>query len=203
MTPTTPSPISDQAAGELLPCPFCSCKLLPNTNQGDLYVKRYGSHFDHPGGLCFLADAEVSPSEVEAWNRRSTAPTTGSAPESLAFEYAKAEVARKLGMKADAVRVCPISDIECASARECELASGKCRKFAAPASHAASVLPEGWKVKVTPFEVQVRGPDGKGYSGSRTPKSRDGLAGYTLVKLVLALLDPDALLAASTGGDTK
>jgi hypothetical protein len=60
---------------ELKRCPFCSIELMPNTNRGDLYVKRYGPHWDHPDGLCFLADTEVSPSEVDAWNQR--VPTQG------------------------------------------------------------------------------------------------------------------------------
>lgn len=55
---------------ELKRCPFCSIELMPNTNKGDLYVKRYGPHWDHPGGLCFLADTEVSPAQVDAWNHR-------------------------------------------------------------------------------------------------------------------------------------
>lgn len=79
--PSTPDLAGVSVASELLRCPFCSCELMPNTNQDDLYVKRYGTHWNHPDGPCFLADMEVSPSQVDAWNRRSTAPTTGSAPD--------------------------------------------------------------------------------------------------------------------------
>jgi hypothetical protein len=55
---------------ELKPCPFCGVALVANTNQADLYVKRYGTHYDHPTGLCFLADAEISPAQIEEWNTR-------------------------------------------------------------------------------------------------------------------------------------
>ena len=55
---------------DLKPCPFCGVKLVANTNQADFYVARYGTHWDHPPGLCFLADHEVSPSNIEDWNTR-------------------------------------------------------------------------------------------------------------------------------------
>jgi Lar family restriction alleviation protein len=77
MTPTTPSPISDQAAGELLPCPFCGCSIFPSdlTGEGTRYMIRCQ---DCPGRMEFFSsDKEQA---ISAWNRRSTAPTTGSAP---------------------------------------------------------------------------------------------------------------------------
>lgn len=55
---------------KLLPCPFCAQSLMPNNNQDDLYVRRYGTHYQHPRGDCHLSDHEVSPSEIAAWNRR-------------------------------------------------------------------------------------------------------------------------------------
>jgi Lar family restriction alleviation protein len=78
MTPTTPSPISDQAAGELLPCPFCGCSLFPSdlTGEGTRYTIKCQ---DCPGRMEFFSsDKEQA---ISAWNRRSTAPATGSAPD--------------------------------------------------------------------------------------------------------------------------
>lgn len=58
----------------LLPCPFCGMELRANTNQADLYVRRYGTHYTHPDNPgCFLDDSEVSPRQVEEWNRRTLA----------------------------------------------------------------------------------------------------------------------------------
>jgi hypothetical protein len=65
---------------ELNRCPFCSSELMPNTNQDDLYVRRYGTHWVHPDGPCFLDGTEVSPSQVDAWNRRATEKVADVAP---------------------------------------------------------------------------------------------------------------------------
>ncbi len=54
----------------LKPCPFCAVSLTPNNNPADSYVARYGTHYMHPPGDCVLADWEISPSNVESWNRR-------------------------------------------------------------------------------------------------------------------------------------
>lgn len=58
----------------LLPCPFCGASLVENNNQDDLYVRRYGPHWDHPMGNCFLEDTEVSPSQIRDWNTRAQPP---------------------------------------------------------------------------------------------------------------------------------
>lgn len=55
---------------KLLPCPFCGVSLVTNANTADFYVKRYGPHYVHPAGDCFLEDTEVSPSRADAWNTR-------------------------------------------------------------------------------------------------------------------------------------
>jgi hypothetical protein len=55
---------------EVKPCPFCGATLMPNNNQDDLYVRRYGTHYQHPQGDCFMGDWEVSPSGIGDWNRR-------------------------------------------------------------------------------------------------------------------------------------
>jgi len=65
---------------EPLPCPFCGVSLVANTNLSDLHVRRYGTHYDHPLDPCFLAGAEVSPCEVESWNRRAAIATTKQEP---------------------------------------------------------------------------------------------------------------------------
>jgi hypothetical protein len=57
-------------SAELKPCPFCGVALVANTNRADLYVKRYGTYYSHPRDLCYMSDAEVSPSQVEEWNAR-------------------------------------------------------------------------------------------------------------------------------------
>ena len=59
-------------AATLKPCPFCGAELVPNTNQRDLYVKRYGTHYMHANNGCLLDGNELTPSEVEGWNKRTT-----------------------------------------------------------------------------------------------------------------------------------
>lgn len=69
--------MNTETAGEreaLLPCPFCGCDLVPNTNQADMMVRRYGTHYDHPQSLCHLSEHEVRPIEVEDWNLRAAPP---------------------------------------------------------------------------------------------------------------------------------
>lgn len=62
----------------LKPCPFCGVHLAPNTNQADLYVRRYGTHYNHPKDqCCWLSDDEVSPANLETWNRRAASPAPG------------------------------------------------------------------------------------------------------------------------------
>ena len=53
---------------KLLPCPFCGESLVANNNPDDLYVRRYGTHWDHPTNDCFLENVEVSPPEIDDWN---------------------------------------------------------------------------------------------------------------------------------------
>jgi hypothetical protein len=55
---------------ELKPCPFCGVTLTANNNPADLYVQRYGTHYSHPDGHCYLSGDEVSPSRIEDWNTR-------------------------------------------------------------------------------------------------------------------------------------
>lgn len=55
---------------DLKPCPFCGITLAANNNRRDLYVRRYGTHYQHPVNDCYLSDTEVSPSQIEDWNRR-------------------------------------------------------------------------------------------------------------------------------------
>lgn len=55
---------------KLLGCPFCGVSLVANSNPLDFFVARYGTHYSHPTGNCFLEDTEVSPSEVADWNTR-------------------------------------------------------------------------------------------------------------------------------------
>lgn len=59
-------------AGDLKPCPFCGVDLTVYDNPADLYVRRYGTHYQHPRSDCHLSDHEVTPSEVNDWNRRVT-----------------------------------------------------------------------------------------------------------------------------------
>lgn len=58
---------------ELKPCPFCGALLVANNSMEDFYVRRYGTYYVHPSALCFLDGTEISPSEVEDWNRRAPA----------------------------------------------------------------------------------------------------------------------------------
>lgn len=64
------SPTRDGGMSDMKPCPFCGIALTPNTNQEDLYVRRYGTHYGHPWNGCYLSDDEVSPSQIEEWNNR-------------------------------------------------------------------------------------------------------------------------------------
>lgn len=70
MTPPDPQ----EREAPVLPCPFCGETLAANNDQRDMYVRRYGTHYSHSGMDCYLADTEVSPSQVESWNRRAAAP---------------------------------------------------------------------------------------------------------------------------------
>lgn len=60
---TVPAPIP-------LPCPFCGVKLTPNNNQADLYVRRYGTHYNHINNGCFLGGDALTPADVPDWNKR-------------------------------------------------------------------------------------------------------------------------------------
>jgi hypothetical protein len=64
-----------------LPCLFCGAELQPNNNLADIYVHRYGTHYDHRSGPdgCILSGLEVSPGEIDDWNRRATITTKGGA----------------------------------------------------------------------------------------------------------------------------
>lgn len=64
------NPVNQPNGEALKPCPFCGASLTPNNNQADTSVNRYGTHYDHPPGLCFLAGTEVTPSQVVDWNTR-------------------------------------------------------------------------------------------------------------------------------------
>lgn len=73
----------------LLPCPFCGVNLIANNNPADMYVRRYGTHYMHPStpDCCHLDAHEVTPSEVELWNRRASSPPASEqerTPEQLA-----------------------------------------------------------------------------------------------------------------------
>lgn len=57
---------------ELLPCPFCGIALERHDDQADLYVARYGAHWEHPDNSCFLSGDEVSPSNIDGWNQRAS-----------------------------------------------------------------------------------------------------------------------------------
>lgn len=62
-----------RAIVDMKPCPFCGTRLRVNDNMEDLYVRRYGVHYMHPtisGVDCPLEDHEVSPGDIESWNRR-------------------------------------------------------------------------------------------------------------------------------------
>lgn len=81
----------------LLPCPFCGAALTPNDNPADLYVRRYGTHHMHPATptCCHLDGHEVTPSEVDAWNRRaSSPPVPQQGAEAVAFMYQHDETGR-------------------------------------------------------------------------------------------------------------
>ncbi|GAC1478398.1 MAG: hypothetical protein NVS1B6_19720 [Steroidobacteraceae bacterium] len=66
---------------EPLPCPFCGERLLPNNNQDDLYVRRYGTHYRHPSGTCYMADIELGPAAAQDWNRRASPAQVEAAPQ--------------------------------------------------------------------------------------------------------------------------
>ena len=75
-----PTPISEETAMDskpvaLEPCPFCRVALVPNNNQDDLYVRRYGTHYTHQNNGCLLDGNELTPSEVGAWNTRAAPPS--------------------------------------------------------------------------------------------------------------------------------
>lgn len=55
---------------DMKPCPFCGIALAVNDNRRDFYVRRYGTHYQHPVTDCYLSDTEVTPSQVGEWNRR-------------------------------------------------------------------------------------------------------------------------------------
>lgn len=58
---------------ELKRCPFCNVQLVANNNPADFFVQRYGTHYEHPIGGCILDEIEITPSQIEDWNRRAPA----------------------------------------------------------------------------------------------------------------------------------
>lgn len=61
----------EQGVAKLEPCPLCRLALVANSNMSDLYVRRYGTHYEHPENGCLLAGYEVSPSQIDHWNTKS------------------------------------------------------------------------------------------------------------------------------------